>query len=234
MVLVLSRQFLAMAENQRLYVDLGTARDQLRYQALHDYLTGLPNRALFADRLDHALRRPGVDLALLFCDLDDFKSINDRFGHAAGDQLLREVAQRLVSCVRDGDTVARLGGDEFAVLLENADLAEQVTDRINLSMLEPFDLNGNDVSVSMSLGVTNRRAGLVVGQRRADPKSMKTYFRHGVPESPETVAHQMLREADLAMYEAKTSGKGIAVVAGETPPNGESSAALGCSRCPID
>ncbi len=210
--MVLSRQFLAMAENQRLYVALEAARDLLEHQALHDHLTQLPNRALFTDRLDHALRQPGVDLGLLFCDLDDFKQVNDRYGHSGGDLLLAEVARRLLSCVRAGDTVARLGGDEFAILLEKADDTQQVADRVITSMLDPFDLHGETVAVSMSLGIVQHRAGDVAGQRSADPVQDRVHPHDG--EDPVTVAHHMLRDADLAMYAAKTSGKGKAVVAG--------------------
>ena len=213
-VMVLARQFLAMAENQRLYVALAGARDQLQHQALHDHLTGLPNRALFTDRLDHALRQPGVDLGLLFCDLDDFKQVNDLHGHTGGDQLLAEVAQRLLACVRDGDTVARLGGDEFAILLEKADDTQQVADRVITSMLDPFELHGEKVIVSMSLGVVQHRAGMPdgVGQGRR-----RGELAGGRSSDPAFVAHRMLREADLAMYAAKTSGKGKAVVSGEAP-----------------
>jgi PAS domain S-box-containing protein len=97
---------------------------QLRHQAFHDSLTGLPNRSLFMNRLEHALvrgQRTGETVAVIFIDLDNFKVINDSFGHRAGDQLLLAMAQRLQLCVRDGDTVARLGGDEFTVLLEQID-----------------------------------------------------------------------------------------------------------------
>ena len=119
--LVLGRQFLAMAENRRLLLELSLVRDELRHRALHDPLTGLANRALFTDRLEHALtlrRDTRTHLAVLFCDLDNFKIINDELGHHAGDSLLCLVADRLRECLRPGDTVARLGGDEFAVLLE--------------------------------------------------------------------------------------------------------------------
>ena len=212
-VMVLSRQFLAMAENRRLYVELGAARDQLEYQALHDHLTGLPNRALFNDRLDHALRRPGVDLGLLFCDLDDFKWVNDNLGHSCGDLLLREVSVRLLDCVRAGDTVARLGGDEFAILLENAEDTQQVADRVITSMLDPFDLHGTAVTMSMSLGVTHHKAPEIVGQRTADDRRTTGDEARADDDSPAAIAHTMLRDADLAMYAAKTSGKGKAVLA---------------------
>jgi len=107
-------------DNARLY-------EEIRHQAFHDGLTGLANRALFGDRVDHALARSartGSLVAVLFVDLDDFKTVNDRFGHQAGDQLLRSIGERIVSIVRPGDTAARLGGDEFAVLLEDVHGAE--------------------------------------------------------------------------------------------------------------
>src|SRR6185312_11741116 len=102
-------------DNARLY-------EEIRHQAFHDGLTGLANRALFGDRVEHALARSartGSLIGVLFVDLDDFKTVNDRFGHQAGDQLLRAIAERLVAVLRPGDTAARLGGDEFAVLLED-------------------------------------------------------------------------------------------------------------------
>ncbi len=215
-VMVLARQFLAMVENQRLYVALGAARDQLQHRALHDDLTGLANRALFNDRLDHALRRSGSDLGLLFCDLDDFKRVNDRLGHAAGDEVLVEVARRLRGCVRSGDTVARLGGDEFAILLDDAEDTQQVADRVITAMLEPFTAAGTTIGVSMSVGITHH-SSLVAGRRSVDRDPQSTYAPAGGP-SPASVADHLLREADLAMYAAKTSGKGRAVTAGERHP----------------
>src|SRR5205085_3268130 len=98
--------------------------DELRARAWHDALTGLANRALFSDRVEHALARSGrreASIAVLFLDIDDFKMVNDTRGHSAGDRLLTIVAERLLSCVRPGDTVARFGGDEFAILLEDSD-----------------------------------------------------------------------------------------------------------------
>ena len=120
--------------------------DQLRHQALHDPLTGLANRVLFVDRLAHALvrRQQAAGLAVLFVDLDDFKAINDTLGHAAGDDLLRLVAERLVGVLRAEDTACRLGGDEFAFLLEEADRAraEQIARRILAALADPVPARG--------------------------------------------------------------------------------------------
>jgi len=171
--------------------------DELVHQAFHDPLTNLPNRALFRDRLEHALarsvRRAGA-IGVLFVDLDDFKGVNDRHGHKAGDQLLSAVGTRLRGSVREGDTVARLGGDEFAVLLEDIDDprgAMVVADRILHDLAAPVALDGpgagREVHVTASLGVA---------------LSGSAYDR---PED-------LLRDADLAMEEAKTRGKGRARV----------------------
>ena len=213
-VMVLARQFLAMVENQRLYVALGAARDQLQHQALHDDLTGLANRALFNDRLDHALRRSGTDLGLLFCDLDDFKPVNDRLGHAAGDAVLVEVASRLQGCVRAGDTVARLGGDEFAILLDDAEQTEQVADRVITAMLESFPAGGTTLGVSMSVGIAQHSFS-ATGRRSADRGPEAPYTTPESEAPPASVADHLLRAADLAMYAAKTAGKGRAVRAGK-------------------
>ncbi|MGA9746807.1 MAG: GGDEF domain-containing protein, partial [Nocardioides sp.] len=226
-VFVLARQFLAMAENQRLYVELGSAHDLLEHQALHDHLTGLPNRALFTDRLDHALQRPTAELGLLFCDLDDFKQVNDRHGHDAGDLLLQLVAERLLGCVRAEDTVARLGGDEFAMLLENPNDAQTIATRVVEHMRRPFFLAGHEVRVSMSVGVTQHWATpLPEEQRRlrADDRLsvpvLLTAPDESVGNDRGAVAHWLLRTADQAMYTAKTSGKGRAVLSGPRPATG--------------
>jgi diguanylate cyclase (GGDEF)-like protein len=130
------------------------------HQAFHDGLTNLPNRALSRERVAHALRRraqAGTPLALLFIDLDDFKTVNDQLGHAAGDDLLVDVAGRLQTCMRGADTVARLGGDEFAILLEQApshEVAVRVAGRILEAMVPPFSLQGRQVQVGASVGVT--------------------------------------------------------------------------------
>jgi ammonium transporter, Amt family len=161
---------------------------KLETQALYDYLTGLPNRALFQDRLEHAVeraRRPGRTVSLLYVDLDRFKPVNDTAGHAAGDEILKTVANRLGVFLRGGDTVARLGGDEFAVLLENVDDeadAVHVAERIVALLVKPIDLpNGQAVEIGGSVGV----ALATVDMRE--------------PE-------ELVRQADVAMYEAKRLG----------------------------
>jgi diguanylate cyclase len=186
-LLIVGRQLLTVLDNQALNRRLAAMVGELEHQAFHDGLTSLPNRALFRERVAHALRRrsqAGTPLALLFIDLDDFKTVNDQLGHAAGDDLLVEVGGRLKTCVRDEDTVARLGGDEFAILLEQASSHEvvvRVAGRILEAMRPPFVLQGRQVQVGASVGVT-------------------------VSEASEVDA--VLREADVAMYMAKAHGKG--------------------------
>jgi diguanylate cyclase (GGDEF)-like protein len=158
----------------------------LAHQAFHDALTGLPARALFLDRLEHSMvrARQSGPLAVLFLDLDDFKAVNDRWGHAMGDALLVVVAARLWACLRPGDTVARLGGDEFAVLIETLDAdgdVALVTERIAASLGVPFSIDGREIPVTASIGVALRHAD------------------HGPAD--------LLREADAAMYRAKSAGK---------------------------
>jgi len=161
---------------------------QLEHQAFHDSLTGLANRALFADRVAHAMarqERARRSMAVVFLDLDDFKTVNDSLGHAAGDQLLTAVAERLRGVVRPEDTVARFGGDEFAILLEdtNRESARRVAERVLAALRSPFDLQGKQVFARGS-------AGVAVAQPGSSP-----------PED-------LLRHADLAMYTAKARGKG--------------------------
>jgi diguanylate cyclase (GGDEF)-like protein len=152
--------------------------------ATRDPLTGLPNRAALLDRLHHAVpaaARRGDRLAFMFLDLDRFKSINDSLGHAVGDELLQVVAERLQHGVREADTVARLGGDEFAVLLEqphDADAAVGVVDKLLSSIAEPIDFDGKALTVRASVGIA-------------------MYPEHG------DTADQLMRHADLAMYQAK-------------------------------
>jgi diguanylate cyclase (GGDEF)-like protein len=157
-------------------------------QALRDSLTRLPNRRLFQDRVGHALargmRRPG-HLAVLFVDLDGFKDINDSLGHAAGDQLLVDVAERLRASLRPGDTPARLGGDEFAVLVEDISRAEEATgvaERLLAALAVPFVVRGKEITVGASIGVAQDTVGISVDD--------------------------LLRNADVAMYTAKNGGRG--------------------------
>jgi diguanylate cyclase (GGDEF)-like protein len=162
--------------------------EQLTRQAFRDALTGLPNRALFMDRLSHGLtraRRRHEHVAVLFLDLDRFKVINDTLGHTVGDQLLVEVSNRLGSSLRPGDTVARLGGDEFGLLLEDvadAETAELVALRIEAELARPLSFEGREVFVTASIGIA------------------LSSERLGTPE-------EVLRDADLAMYHAKAKGK---------------------------
>jgi diguanylate cyclase (GGDEF)-like protein/PAS domain S-box-containing protein len=161
--------------------------EELRHRAFHDGLTGLPNRALFYDRLEHALGGRGDRLVgVVFVDLDDFKAVNDRLGHAAGDDLLVEFAARLRSCVRASDTAARLAGDEFGVLLEDVagpNEPIQVAERILAALAEPLSGAGGPQTVTPSIGI-------VVSTLQDD--------------APE----ELLRRADVAMYAAKAGGKG--------------------------
>ena len=159
--------------------------EQLTHQAFHDPLTGLANRALFRDRVSHALalaQRRGHPITVLFLDLDDFKMVNDSLGHAEGDRLLIAAAERFLSCARSTDTVARLGGDEFAILIEGAEGREGLLERLTAAMVHSFSLSGNQVRVTASIGVA-----AAVGGESAD---------------------DLLRNADVAMYEAKRHGKG--------------------------
>jgi len=231
--MVLGRQFLAMIDNQRLLTALAKAGGQLAHQATHDALTGLPNRVLFLDRLDDALLRPSSDVSVLFCDLDDFKPVNDELGHAAGDILLTVVADRLLACVRDTDTVARLGGDEFAIVLENCADAEEIADRIVASMDQDTQVLGRTVNTSISVGVAHHRgtpAPTPVVARRAgrhekgQPQAARSRAYSTTADDVasltaaarrEATAALLLRLADTAMYAAKTAGKSQAVLTGD-------------------
>jgi diguanylate cyclase (GGDEF)-like protein/PAS domain S-box-containing protein len=162
---------------------------ELQHQAFHDHLTGLPNRALFADRLDHALTRPfrrEGSLAVLFLDLDEFKTINDGIGHEAGDELLIAVASILRASIRPMDTAARLGGDEFGVLLEDLtepNGGESTAERILAALNDPISVAGREVFINASIGIAR-------------------------PTSPADDAAEVMRNADAAMYAAKRLGKG--------------------------
>ena len=150
--------------------------NDLAHQAFHDSLTGLANQVLFRDRVDHAVartaRRSG-GLAVMFLDLDNFKTVNDSLGHTAGDEILVAVAERLGGCMRDSDTVARLGGDEFAVLLEDLSAVRDVTQlagRILGTLQHPIGLAGREVVIGASIGIAFDGAGTDSGQlfRNAD------------------------------------------------------------------
>ena len=195
--LVVLRQFITLLDNIRLVRELRESQHLLREQAFNDSLTGLANRALFRDRLDHAVevhradRRP---LGLIFCDLDDFKLVNDGMGHAAGDELLRAVARRLRDCVHRSDTVARLGGDEFAVLLEGGGEApELIGDRILAALAQPFVLR--DVAGSAHRDGTSVRVGASIGVAVMDPLE------------PAVSPDGLMARVDAAMYAAKRRGK---------------------------
>jgi len=161
---------------------------ELEHQAFHDTLTGLANRALFLDRVTHALvlaRRHSRTIAVIFLDLDNFKTVNDSLGHAQGDMLLIHTSERMQTAVRTADTIARFGGDEFAILIEDAsdnDAAMTVVERMLELMRHPFHLDGKEVFASASIGIA-------------------------VADSNHT-ASDLLRNADMAMYIAKQSGKG--------------------------
>jgi diguanylate cyclase (GGDEF)-like protein len=157
--------------------------------AHYDALTGLPNRVLLSDRLRQAMahsNRAEQRLAVLFLDLDGFKSVNDQYGHEAGDQLLIELSQRMRSALRENDTLSRIGGDEFVAVLAgvtSANACIPLLDRLIQSAAKPLDYNGNTLHVSASIGVT-------------------VY-----PQRVEVDAEQLMRQADQAMYQAKVAGK---------------------------
>jgi len=176
---------------QRAVAHVAERRDdqrKLSYLARFDPLTGLINRFLFGDRLTNAIsraRRDGGIVSLMFLDLDEFKAVNDRFGHSVGDALLKQVAQRLVASVRESDSVARLGGDEFTVVLEGSHRVEDaghVATKILDSLRQPFKVGNHDLRVTTSIGIA---LFPVDGQS----------------------AQELLRDADIAMYSAKAAGK---------------------------
>lgn len=184
------------AEGRQLKM-IGTAQDvtdqrlaeaQLNFLAMHDPLTGLGNRALFLRELEKALGRAGEDrrLAVLFCDLDDFKSVNDSLGHETGDKLLAALPPRLERAVRPGNVVARFGGDEFVVLAERLDdesEANRIAERLNEAIARPVEAGGLLHHISASIGIVFARPG-------------------------QATAGEVLRDADAAMYRAKSAGRG--------------------------
>ncbi|MDT3443919.1 GGDEF domain-containing protein, partial [Pseudofrankia sp. BMG5.37] len=179
---------ITVAQNTRLMASLRATQRGLRYQALHDPLTGLANRVLFTSEIDQAVaahQADGRPLVVLFCDLDDFKAVNDTLGHGAGDELLRAVAGRLRGAVRQEDLTARLGGDEFAVLMHDPSddpraTGESTAWRIQEAMRPGFQVHGRRRDVQASIGVAVAEAG-----------------------SPATSTEELLHRADQAMYAAK-------------------------------
>jgi diguanylate cyclase (GGDEF)-like protein len=191
---VLARQVLTMLENLRLTDQMQYAVSTLRanqvelvHFALHDSLTGLPNRVLFGDRIEHALARrasPTRRVAVMLCDLDSFKDVNDTLGHSSGDEVLIAAAERLSSCVRPADTVARIGGDEFAILLDDAsgvDEVASVATRVCTAMRTPFTIAGRDFVVKASVGVA-------------------------MADHQDTRSEKLLQDADVALYAVKDAG----------------------------
>ncbi len=184
-----------------IYQDITTRKrseERLQYLATHDLLTELPNRFLFTDRLKQALakaQRSGQSLAILFLDLDGFKNVNDTFGHMKGDALLKEVSQRLYSCVRKSDTLARLGGDEFAYLIEDIKDIQDVTrisHKILVSLANPFSLDGNPIILTASIGISL------------------------FPQDGDNT-EALLIKADSAMYQAKDNGGNTSVFSSHHP-----------------
>jgi diguanylate cyclase (GGDEF)-like protein/PAS domain S-box-containing protein len=184
---------------------------RLQFLAMHDALTGLPNRALLTDRLEHSLarlHRTTATVALMFCDLDDFKLVNDTFGHATGDDVLVAFAERMSKVTRAGDTVARFGGDEFLVLCEDvsdAGHARAIATRIDDELAAPLAVGGELIVLRASIGVA-------------------------VASSRDDTADALLREADAAMYRAKKSGRGrIEVAVRAAPADGRAAESLASS-----
>lgn len=168
--------------------DMRRNEDRIRHLAFHDPLTGLPNRALLMDRLDHGIavaKRQGHNLAIMFLDLDHFKSVNDTLGHDFGDRLLKDTAARIQSAIRASDTVARMGGDEFVVLFDPAGTAEVIArtaEKIIASLDMPIDLGGETVRITTSVGISI------------------------FPDNGDTPV-ALLKQADTAMYAAKAEGR---------------------------
>jgi diguanylate cyclase (GGDEF)-like protein len=164
------------------------AEAMIEYQAFHDLLTSLPNRTLFNENLMISLENAPINqhkFAVMFIDLDRFKKINDTLGHAVGDRLLQDVAQRLKSCLREGDIVARWGGDEFTILLSHincGDDAGKIAQRIIEALKLPFHLENQEINTSTSIGIA-------------------VY-----PEDGKDL-DSLLKNADLALYEAKKKGR---------------------------
>lgn len=192
----------ALRENEKITRALREREDQIRNFAFHDTLTQLANRRLLTDRLKQAMavsKRSGRYGAMLFLDLDNFKPLNDAYGHDVGDLLLIEVAHRLVSCVRESDTVARFGGDEFVVMLGELDAdkdrsfaqADLVAEKIRAALAEPYVLR------------SKREGGaeITVEHRCTSSIGAMLFINH------ESAQDEILKQADMAMYQAKDQGR---------------------------
>lgn len=194
LALLIVRHVCTLLENLTLHRQISATRAELTHQAHHahhDPLTGLANRTLFDERLRRAIERhrDGCgSVAVLLLDLDDFKSVNDSYGHGCGDDLLRAVGERLCSSVRAGDTAARLGGDEFAVVLEDFTDPTAAAARIHAAVEAPYQLDGRILTIGASVGV-------------AEPG----------PDEADVPAPELVRRADEAMYEGKRCGKATVV-----------------------
>ncbi|WP_286199245.1 putative bifunctional diguanylate cyclase/phosphodiesterase [Mycolicibacterium sp. ELW1] len=187
-LLVATRYLIAMRIQRVLTAQLVDAKRRLAHQAHHDALTKLPNRLLLGQRLDDAIR--DGPFVLIFVDIDDFKEVNDRFGHAAGDELLCAISARLRSCLGRDDTLARIGGDEFAILIAGeVGAPEIVADQLRVALRSPFSVHGTSVRVRASMGLVSPG-------------------HHGLPPTSD----DLLRQADISMYTGKRMGKDTAVV----------------------
>ena len=176
----------ALAESMVIYISF--KESQVWHNANYDLLTGLTNRLMFNHKLEQALKdskRSGKSIALLFLDLDKFKEINDTLGHAEGDCLLKQAAERMKGCIRETDTASRIGGDEFTVILNNVQDVEKVkiiVEKILSALRKPFQLTGDIVQITVSIGIT------------ISPQDGST-------------AEVLLKNADQAMYVSKNSGR---------------------------
>jgi diguanylate cyclase (GGDEF)-like protein len=220
---LMKRDELQLAELEQAHLELTAKEAQAHHMAYHDALTGLPNRALFNDNADETLLRAGngQQTAVVLLDLDRFKNVNDRFGHLAGDELIREVGERLLRVLRGKDAVARLGGDEFAILLDGEDLAggiESTLDRILDDLHRPYEVLGNQAYVGVSMGVAvsptygtdrtdlMRKADIALYRAKADGRDCYRFFTESMDE---TVQLRAQLEEDLRA--CLTSGDGLSV-----------------------